>query len=268
MRERLLEGAAAIVTGGSSGLGAAICRAFAREGAKVAINWVFDSGPAEAMVAEITSQGGRAIAVGGDVSKELDVIAMFERAIAAFGRIDIVVANAGIQRDAPIEHMTIEQWNQVISTNLTGQFLTVREAVRRMSHQEPLVGSQARGKVICQSSVHEVMPWAGHVNYASSKGGIHVMMQSIAQEVAPRKIRVNAIAPGAIQTNINKDHWSTPEGMAGMVALIPYGRIGQPEDVAKAAVWLASDESDYVTGATLFVDGGLTLYPASVTGKS
>jgi glucose 1-dehydrogenase len=268
MRERLLEGAAALVTGGSSGIGAATCRAFAREGAKVAINYVTDSGPAEAMVREIAAQGGKAIAVGADVSKELDVIAMFERAIAVFGRIDIAVANAGIQRDADIEHMTLEQWNAVIGTNLTGQFLTAREAIRRMRHQDPLPNSPARGKIVCMSSVHEVIPWAGHVNYATSKGGIHLLMQSLAQEVAPYRIRVNAIAPGAIRTNINKDHWSTPEGAAAMVQLIPYGRIGDPEDIAKAAVWLASDESDYVVGATLFVDGGMTLYPPSTTRNS
>ena len=262
MRERLLEGAAALVTGGSSGIGAAICRAFAREGAKVAINYVKSSGAAEAMVREIVAGGGKAIAVGGDVSRELDVIAMFERAIGAFGRIDIAVANAGIQRDAPIEHMSLEQWNQVIATNLTGQWLTAREAVRRMSHQEPLPNSPARGKILCTSSVHEIIPWAGHVNYATSKGGVHMMMQSLAQEVAPRRIRVNAIAPGAIRTAINRPAWSTPEALANLLKLIPYGRVGEPEDVAKAAVWLASDESDYVTGTTLFVDGGMSLFPA------
>jgi len=261
MRERLLEGASALVTGGSSGIGAAICRAFAREGAQVAINYVKSSGAAEAMVREIVAEGGKAIAVGGDVSRELDVLAMFERAIGAFGRIDIAVANAGIQRDADIEHMSLEQWNQVIATNLTGQWLTAREAVRRMAHQEPLPNSPARGKILCTSSVHEVIPWAGHVNYATSKGGVHMMMQSLAQEVAPRRIRVNAIAPGAIRTAINRPAWSTPEAMEKLLKLIPYGRVGEPEDVAKAAVWLASDESDYVTGTTLFVDGGMTLYP-------
>lgn len=261
MRERLLEGAAALVTGGSSGIGAAICRAFAREGAKVAINYVGEGGPAEAMVREIAAQGGKAIAVGGDVSRELDVIAMFERAIGAFGRIDIAVANAGIQRDAGIEHMSLEQWNQVIATNLTGQFLTAREAVRRMLHHDPLPDSPARGKILCTSSVHELIPWAGHVNYTASKAGVHMMMQSLAQEVAPRRIRVNAIAPGAIRTAINRPAWSTPEALEKLLKLIPYGRVGEPEDIAKAAVWLASDESDYVTGATLFVDGGMTLFP-------
>jgi glucose 1-dehydrogenase len=261
MRERLLEGAAALVTGGSSGIGAAVCRAFAREGAKVAINYVSSSGPAEAMVREIASQGGKAIAVGGDVSKELDVIEMFERTLAAFGRVDIAVANAGIQRDCGFEHMTLDQWNEVMATNLTGQFLTAREAVRRMLHQAPLPNSPARGKILCMSSVHEVIPWAGHVNYTASKGGVHLLMQSLAQEVAPSRIRVNGIAPGAIRTHINQDVWSTPEGAASMLASIPYGRIGDPDDIARAAVWLASDESDYVVGTTLFVDGGMTVRP-------
>lgn len=261
MREGLLEGAAALVTGGSSGIGAAICRAFAREGAKVAINYVGNGDPAEAMAREIAAQGGKAIAVAGDVSKEPDVIAMFERAIGAFGRIDIAVANAGIQRDADVGHMTLDQWNQVIATNLTGQWLTAREAIRRMLLQEPLGDSRARGKVLSMSSVHEVIPWAGHVNYAASKGGVHMMVQSLAQEVAPRRIRVNAIAPGAIRTAINRPAWSTPEALDRLLQLIPYGRVGEPEDVAKAAVWLCSDESDYVTGATLFVDGGMSLYP-------
>ena len=261
---RLLDGQAALVTGGSSGIGAATCMAMARAGAAVAVNYFSGSDDADRMVSEIRGAGGRAIAVGGDVSREADVKRMFDAVVQAFGRIDIVVANAGIQKDAAIGEMTLEQWNAVIATNATGQFLCAREAIRRFVAQGPSPRSKALGKIVCMSSVHEVIPWAGHVNYAASKGAVHLLMMSLAQEVAGRKIRVNAIAPGAIRTAINKDAWSTPEAMRKLLRLIPYGRIGEPDDVAKAAVWLVSDESDYVVGATLFIDGGMTLYPGFV----
>ena len=258
---RLLEGQAALVTGGSSGIGAATCMAMARAGAAVAVNYLSGSADADRMVAQIGREGGRAIAVGGDVSREADVARMFDAVAQAFGHIDIVVANAGIQKDAAIDAMSLEQWNAVIATNVTGQFLCAREAIRRFTAQGASPRSKALGKIICMSSVHEVIPWAGHVNYAASKGAVHLLMMSLAQEVAGRMIRVNAIAPGAIRTPINHDAWSTPEAMRKLLRLIPYGRIGEPDDVAKAAVWLASDESDYVVGATLFIDGGMTLYP-------
>jgi len=259
--QRLLEGQAALVTGGSSGIGAATCMAMARAGAAVAVNYFSGSDEADRMVAEIRGAGGRAIAVRGDVSREADVAAMFEATAQAFGRIDIVVANAGIQKDAPVTAMTVEQWDAVLATNAKGQWLCAREAIRRFGKQGPSPRSKALGKIICMSSVHEVIPWAGHVNYAASKGAVHLMMMSLAQEVAGQRIRVNAIAPGAIRTPINRDAWSTGEAMRKLLELIPYGRIGEPDDVAKAAVWLASDESDYVVGATLFVDGGMCLYP-------
>lgn len=264
MAQRSLEGQVALVSGGSSGIGAATCVAMARAGASVAINYFSGPEGADRMVAEIRGEGGKAIAVRGDVSREEDVAAMFEAAAQAFGRIDIVVANAGIQEDAAITAMTRAQWDAVIATNATGQFLCAREAIRRFLAQAPSGRSKARGKVICMSSVHEVIPWAGHVNYAASKGAVHVMMTSLAQEVAARGIRVNAIAPGAIRTPINRDAWSTPQALEKLVELIPYGRVGEPEDVARAAVWLASDDSDYVVGTTLFVDGGMCLYPGFV----
>ena len=263
-QQRVLEGQAALVTGGSSGIGRATCFALARAGAAVGINYF--SGPEEArqMVAQITAEGGRAIAVQGDVSKEADAVALVDAVVNAFDRIDVLVANAGIQKDAPIEAMTVEQWDAVLGTNARGQWLCAREAIRRFAKQGPSPRSRALGKIICMSSVHEVIPWAGHVNYAASKGAVHLLMTSLAQEVAGRKIRVNAIAPGAIRTPINKDAWSTPEAMRKLLRLIPYGRIGEPDDVARAAVWLASDDSDYVVGATLFVDGGMTLFPGFV----
>jgi glucose 1-dehydrogenase len=155
----------------------------------------------------------------------------------------------------------------VISVNLTGQFLCAREAVREYLRRGvvPAV-SRAAGKIICMSSVHEVIPWGGHVNYASSKGGVMQLMKSMAQELAPKKIRVNSIAPGAIRTPINREAWDTPDALSSLLKLIPDQRIGEPEDIARTAVWLASDQSDYITGATLFVDGGMTLYPGFATG--
>jgi glucose 1-dehydrogenase len=200
--------------------------------------------------------------VEADVASEEAVESMVRQVLDRFGRLDILVANSGLQQDAPVREMTLDQWRGVIDVNLTGQFLCCRAAVRQFTAQAERPDlSRARGKIICMSSVHEVVPWAGHVNYAASKGGVMLMMKSIAQEVAPARIRVNAIAPGAIRTPINRAAWATEDALRKLLKLIPYGRIGEPEDIAKAAVWLASEESDYVTGTTLFVDGGMTLYP-------
>ena len=211
---------------------------------------------------EIVQAGGRAIAVQADVSREDQVQAMFRTVLAEFGTLHVVVANAGLQRDASIADMTLAQWNEVIGVNLTGQFLCAREAIREFRRRGVVESvSKAAGKLICMSSVHEVIPWAGHVNYAASKGGIMLMMKTLAQEVAPDRIRVNGLAPGAIRTAINRSAWETREALDKLMPLIPYGRIGEPEDIGRAAVWLASDESDYVTGTSLFVDGGMTLYP-------
>jgi glucose 1-dehydrogenase len=257
-----LAGQAALVTGGSSGIGAGIVDALAAAGAMVAINYVSRSEDAEAAARRIEAAGGRAFPVRADVSDEAAVEAMFAKVAERFGRLDILVANSGLQRDAAFTDMTLADWRKVIDVNLTGQFLCCRAAVRQFLAQEERPDlSRARGKIVCMSSVHEVTPWAGHVNYAASKGGVMLMMKSLAQEVAPRRIRVNSISPGAIRTPINRAAWETKEALQSLLTLIPYGRIGETEDVAKAAVWLASDESDYVTGTSLFVDGGMTLYP-------
>jgi len=258
---RQLEGQCAIVTGASSGLGAAIARAFAAAGAAVGVNYRGGAAAADDLVREIRDSGNRAVALAADVSDETAVQRMFDAFADTFGRIDIVVANAGLQRDAAAADMTLDDWRTVIDVNLTGQFLCAREAIRRFIAQGPSPASPALGKLICMSSVHEVIPWAGHVNYAAAKGGVMLMMKTLAQEVASRKIRVNGIAPGAIRTRINEPVWSDPAKARDLLKLIPYGRIGEPDDVAKAALWLASDDSDYVTGTTLFVDGGMTLYP-------
>lgn len=263
----MLAGQPALVTGANSGIGKAVALGLARSGADVIVNYVTDPESANDVVREIESLGRRAIALQADVSDEDQVHAMFARAIGHFGTLHIVVTNAGLQRDAPFDQMTLDQWNTVIGVNLTGQFLCAREAVREFKRRgvDDAV-SVAAGKILCMSSVHQEIPWAGHANYAASKGGVMLLMKSLAQEVAPYRIRVNSLAPGAIRTPINTDAWSTPSAYAELMTLVPYKRIGEPDDIARAAVWLASDAADYVTGATLFVDGGMTLYPGFSTG--
>ena len=257
----------AIVTGGSSGIGEACALALGAAGAAVVVNYRSEKDEAERIAKTIIDGGGEAIAIHADVSREEQVQAMFREAIERFGTVDILVDNAGLQRDAAFHDMTLEQWNGVIGVNLTGQFLCAREAVREFVRRGVVPSvSSAAGKIICMSSVHEVIPWAGHVNYAASKGGIMQLMKSMAQELAPQKIRVNSIGPGAIKTDINREAWETPEAEAKLLKLIPYGRVGVPDDIARVAVWLASDASDYITGTTLFVDGGMTLYPAFASG--
>ena len=192
---------------------------------------------------------------------------MFQDTISQFGTVDILVNNAGIQRDAKFTKMTLDQWNAVIGVNLTGQFLCAREAIKEFLRRgvDPS-RSVACGKIIHISSVHEVIPWAGHANYAASKGAIRMLMQTLAQEYGADKIRVNSICPGAIQTPINKDAWSIPEALNSLLNLIPYNRIGQPQDIGNLAVFLASDVSDYITGASIFVDGGMTTFESFSTG--
>jgi glucose 1-dehydrogenase len=257
-----LSGQFALVTGASSGIGAAVAVALAAHGAAVVVNYSHDAEGADKVVKTIVDAGGQAYAVQADVSKEDQVQAMFKQSIDKFGTLHIVVANAGIQVDAPLLDMTLEQWQKVIDVNLTGQFLCLREAAREFTKRGPQPDvSKALGKIICMSSVHEVIPWAGHVNYASSKGGIMQLMKTSAQELAPHKIRVNSIAPGAIATPINLSARDTPEEEKALLTLIPYNRVGDPADIGNLAAWLASDEADYITGQTIFMDGGMTLYP-------
>jgi glucose 1-dehydrogenase len=262
-----LQNQRAIVTGANSGIGEAIARAFVAAGAAVAVNYVDREAAAHALVQELRAGGGRAFAFRADVSDEAQVEALFSRTREELGGLDILVNNAGIQRDAPFTTMSLEQWRTVLGVNLTGQFLCARAAVREFLHQETAAqASSALGKIICMSSVHQWIPWAGHANYAASKGAIMQLMRTLAQEFGPNKIRVNGIAPGAIKTPINHAAWATPEAEAKLLELIPYRRVGVPDDIAKAAVWLASDESDYVHGTTLFVDGGMMLFPGFATG--
>ena len=263
IREIRLEGQRAVVTGANSGIGEAIARGLAEAGAAVVVNYVTNPERAEQVVADIRAQGGRAVAIQADVSKEAEVQALFRRSVAEFGSIDILVNNAGLQRDAPLHEMSLAQWQTVIDVNLTGQFLCAREAVREFLRRGVVPElSCSAGKIICVSSVHDVIPWAHHANYAASKGGVMMLMKTMAQELAGKKIRVNSVSPGAIKTPINTQAWNTAEAEAALLHLIPYYRLGETRDIARAAVWLASDHSDYVTGATLYVDGGMTLYPA------
>lgn len=261
--EQKLKDQVAIITGASSGIGAGCAKELAKAGAAVVVNYPLKptKAMAEQVVAEIAAAGGSAISYQCDVSKEDQVKQMFADVVAQFGTVDILINNAGLQKDAPFTEMTLEQWNFVLSVNLTGQFLCAREAIKEFLRRGVNGKSKSAGKIICMSSVHEVIPWAGHANYAASKGGVMLMMKTIAQEFAPKKIRINSIAPGAIQTPINKDAWDTSAHLQNLLRLIPEKRIGQVEDIGKAAVWLASDDADYVNGTTLFVDGGMTLYP-------
>ena len=262
-----LKNQVALVTGANSGIGESVARHLAAAGAKVGVNYVVGPDATDAIVADIKANGGDAIALKADVSSETEVQAMFQQLLAAYGTIDIMINNAGLQRDSAFHEMTLDQWNFVIGVNLTGQFLCAREAIREFLRRgmRPDVSS-ALGKIICMSSVHEVIPWGGHANYAASKGGIMLMMKSLAQEYGGKKIRCNSIGPGAIKTPINRSAWDTPEAEQKLLTLIPYERVGETPDIGRAAVWLASDESDYVHGITLFVDGGMTCYPGFATG--
>ena len=263
----LLTGQSALVTGANSGIGKAVAIALGKAGANVAVNYVAGEDAAQEVVNTITAAGSRALAVKADVADEAQVQDMFKTVIGAFGTLDILINNAGLQRDAPFAQMTLAQWNTVIGVNLTGQFLCAREAIREFTRRGiDRSVSVAAGKIICMSSVHEVIPWATHANYAASKGGIMMMMRSLAQEVAPLGIRVNSICPGAIRTPINSAAWNTPDAYFSLLTHIPYKRIGEPDDIGRMAVLLASDLTDYVTGASIFVDGGMTLYPEFSTG--
>ncbi len=259
---KLLKDQVALVTGASSGIGTGIAKAMGAAGAKVVVNYASSEDAANLVVKQIEDEGGTAMAVRADVSKEDQVLAMFKVIFDEYGTIDILVNNSGVQKDSEFANMTLKQWQTVIDINLTGAFLCSREAVKEfMSRGIVPERSKAAGKIIFISSVHEVIPWSGHVNYAASKGGIMLLMKSMAQELSPHKIRINSIGPGAIKTNINRSAWETPEAEAELLKLIPYKRVGETDDIGRVAVWLASDESDYVIGTTVYADGGMLLYP-------
>lgn len=263
----LLAGQTAIITGSSSGIGAGIAAAMASAGANVVVNYVSGRDGAQEVVSNIKRKYGNAVAVQADVSRPEQVETLFQRTVETFGTVDILVNNAGIQKDSSFETMSLDDWNFVLAVNLTGGFLCARAAVQEFLRPGRVAGrARSTGTIIFISSVHQDIPWAGHVNYAASKGGLKMLMKSMALELAPKNIRVNSIAPGAIKTPINRDAWETPEARQNLLDLIPCNRIGETSDIGQAAVWLASDESDYVHGTTLYVDGGMLLYPGFAHG--
>lgn len=258
-----LQNQTAIVTGASSGIGQAIAIELGISGANVLINYYSDEEGAQKTLEAIEKSGGKGIVLQGDVSKPEDVSLMFEEVKKNFGNLHILVSNAGIQKDKAFTEMDFEDWDQVIKTNLYGAFLSSQAAAKVFLKQGiDKEVSKAAGKIIFISSVHDIIPWAGRVNYTSSKGGLKMMMESIAQELAPHQIRVNNVSPGAIKTSINEEEWGDEEGLKKMLSQIPYGRVGDPGDIAKTVRWLMTDEADYITGTTIYVDGGMTLYPS------
>jgi glucose 1-dehydrogenase len=263
---QVLTGQKALVTGASKGLGQAMAIGFAQAGADVLVNYSSDEPGALETATAIEALGRKAVVFKANQSRESEVKAMFDCMFKTFGRLDICVPNAAIQLNAKVDEMTLEQWQGVIDVNLTGMFLCAREAIRAFKRQGiDRSVSYACGKLIFMSSVHDIIPWEGHANYAAAKGGLMLFMKSLAQEVAHLRIRVNALSPGAIRTPMNVEKLTSPEIFEStLLKLIPAKRIGEPEDVARAAVWLASDQSDYVHGTTIYIDGGMTLYPGFI----
>ena len=252
---RRLEAKRALVTGASSGIGRAIALQFAQEGASVAVNYLSNPQAAEAVVEEIRAFGQTGIAIKADVSNAHEVEAMFARAVPELGGLDILVNNAGMETHHPFLEMPLEAWRKVIDVNLTGAFLCAQQAARAM------VDSGFGGSIVNITSVHQIVPWGGYAHYCAAKAGLDMMSKTLALELATQKVRVNSVAPGAIATPINENVWGNPEGLKDLLRKIPSDRIGQPEEVATVVAFLCSDEASYVTGATLYVDGGLTLYP-------
>jgi len=246
-----LEDKIAIVTGSSLGIGRAIAVAFAREGASLTINYRSHPEQGKEAVEEIEKSGGKAISVQADVSEPEGVKDLIQQTVQEFGRIDVMVNNAGIEQKVPFLETPLEVWEKVISVNLTGVWIGCQEAARQ------IVSQGNGGRIINVSSVHEDLPMPTNSPYCAAKGGVRMMMRTIAVELAPHGITVNNIAPGAVETPINKNLDDHPEQRQELISEIPLGRIGRPEDVASVAVYLASDASSYSTGSTFFVDGGM-----------
>jgi glucose 1-dehydrogenase len=252
-------GRRALVTGAATGIGRVTAERLGSEGAGVIVNYIGDSGPADDLVREIEADGGRAVAIAADVADEEQVVAMFDSAAEALGGpVDLLVNNAGIEKPFPLVEMPLEEWNKVLSVNLTGSFLCARQAARG------LIDAGKPGVILNVSSVHEVIPWPSFGHYCASKGGMKLWAQTIARELAPHGIRVANVAPGAILTPMNQELVDDPEKRREVEEEVPWGRLGKPEEIAAAISWLASPDAEYVVGTTLFVDGGMTLYPKFV----
>jgi glucose 1-dehydrogenase len=259
MEAQRLTGRRALVTGSATGIGRSTILRLTREGAAAVVNYVGPRAPADEVVAEVADAGGRAVAIEADVSSEEQVQAMFAAAASELGGpVDLVVNNAGVEAPFLLVDMPLAEWNRVIGVNLTGAFLCAREAARGM------VGAGVPGVIVNMSSVHETIPWERFGHYCASKGGMKLWASTIAKELAPHRIRVVNVAPGAIATPINKDVLEDDVKRRAVEAEIPWGRFGKPEEIAAAVAWLASGEAEYVTGTTLFVDGGMTAYPGFI----
>ncbi|NOU88404.1 glucose 1-dehydrogenase [Paenibacillus sp. LMG 31460] len=255
-----LAGKVAVITGASKGIGRGIAVRFGQEKMKVVVNDYHNSDQASMVVEEVKKAGGDAIAVCADVSREDEIKRLIKTAVETFGSLDVLVNNAGIQTTCPSHELSLEEWHKVMDTNLTGPFVACREAIKYMLAHNIL------GNIINVSSVHQKIPKPLHAHYASSKGGLRMLTETLALEYAPHGIRINTIAPGAIATPMNDHILSDPKQNEVVLSLIPMNRVGEPKQIASAAAWLASEEASYVTGVTLFVDGGMTLYPFFLKG--
>jgi glucose 1-dehydrogenase len=254
-----LAGRRALVTGAASGIGLATAVRLAAEGAAVVVNHVGSAEPARELAGQLERDGARALAVEADVSSEEQVAGMFETARSALGGpVDLLVNNAGIEKPFLLTEMPLEEWRRVLDVNLTGAFLCAREVARA------LIAEENPGVIVNVSSVHEAIPWPRFSHYCASKGGMKLFGQTIARELAPHRIRVAMVAPGAILTPINKELIENAEKRKQVEEQIPWGRMGRPEEIAAAIAWLAGPDAEYVTGSTLFMDGGMTLYPRFV----
>lgn len=256
-----LENKVVVITGAATGLGKAMAERFGREKAKVVVNYHSDNHEVDEIIENIKAAGGDAAAIKGDVTKEEDIKNMISFAVETFGSLDVMVNNAGIENEVPSEKLSLEDWNKVMDVNLTGIFLGSRDAIAYMLEEN------VKGCVINMSSVHDRIPWPHFAHYAASKGGVKMLTETLALEYAPKGIRVNNISPGAIDTPINAEKFADPKAKKEVEALIPMGYIGKPEEIAACAAWLASSESSYVTGLTLYADGGMTKYPGFQAGK-
>jgi glucose 1-dehydrogenase len=254
-----LAGRRALVTGAASGIGLTTAVRLAADGAAVVVNHVGSTEPARELVEQLERDGARALAVEADVSSEEQVAGMFETARSALGGpVDLLVNNAGVEKPFLLTEMPLDEWRRVLDVNLTGAFLCARAVARA------LIAEERPGVIVNVSSVHEVIPWPRFSHYCASKGGMKLFGQTIARELAPHGIRVVMVAPGAILTPINEELLENAEKRKQVEEEIPWGRMGRPEEIAAAIAWLAGPEAEYVTGSTLFVDGGMTLYPRFV----